>query len=439
METTPPGNRGQRQDFRRGGQQFPDPEGKADRDCHRGRGGGGTQRGWSLLRASLSPPPTYSQAPVSSPLSHLKPPHTWSRGSRFWRPPGKPPGASSSAECRQKAVTLQFSHKQSFSVGYKLMPVTMALRVNIHCLLNACEGIQARRDLTIGTYRAYQGQPLWGDLLSAPEAGSHPFCPSHRGHRQPQSVPSAGLELLVPREPLGAHPLPRWLVNLLSDDADKLKLVLQLHGPVAVYADASRRSFAFHSQGFCSDSSCRESGQGCPALANQKARLAPGTPPSVTSPNRPWKPRPVALFGKGGDGRFSRAGKKSCVSREVEKTLPRQRSRYNISPEKYRGQQLEQLDRIVFLVVYACWKITLLAHQELTVAAVRHQWLRPRVCQKHLWHHHGHQLHSTATCSWAALSRHPAFHQDFPSPPTHTRLLREAGKYYPEAQAGSET
>lgn len=44
METAPPGNRGQRQDFRRGGQQFPDPEGNVDRDRHRGRGGG-TQRG----------------------------------------------------------------------------------------------------------------------------------------------------------------------------------------------------------------------------------------------------------------------------------------------------------------------------------------------------------------------------------------------------------
>lgn len=38
-ETAPPGNRGQKQDFRRGCQQFPDPEGNADRDRHWGGGG----------------------------------------------------------------------------------------------------------------------------------------------------------------------------------------------------------------------------------------------------------------------------------------------------------------------------------------------------------------------------------------------------------------
>lgn len=54
METAPPGSRGQRQDFRRGGQQFPDPERNVDRDRHRGREGG-TQRGPSLPRAETSP------------------------------------------------------------------------------------------------------------------------------------------------------------------------------------------------------------------------------------------------------------------------------------------------------------------------------------------------------------------------------------------------
>lgn len=57
METAPPCDRGQRQDFRRGGQQFPDPAENVDRDRRSARAGrgGGARRGPPLPRAGTSP------------------------------------------------------------------------------------------------------------------------------------------------------------------------------------------------------------------------------------------------------------------------------------------------------------------------------------------------------------------------------------------------
>lgn len=54
METSPPGIRGQRQDFRLGSQQFPDPEGTLDKTLPPQADGRGTQGGPSLLRAGTS-------------------------------------------------------------------------------------------------------------------------------------------------------------------------------------------------------------------------------------------------------------------------------------------------------------------------------------------------------------------------------------------------
>lgn len=55
METAPAGIRGQKQDFRRGCQQFPDPDMDADPDRYPQIGRRGTQGGLSVPRVRTSP------------------------------------------------------------------------------------------------------------------------------------------------------------------------------------------------------------------------------------------------------------------------------------------------------------------------------------------------------------------------------------------------